>query len=133
MRSLFWAIAAIIAGIAISSCSENNEDSQREAARNLYEKSVKLGRLYCDSMSHAKDSAEVVRLDAAYEAALTKLNFDFPAETDLGISEGENDTLHIYSARYIHLRDSILLVFGNKIHLAGDTIETESETVRAGN
>lgn len=132
MRSLIAVATAGILILGFGACGGNQEDKLRADARALYERTVKLNRAYSDSIVQARDSATLDRLDAAYEAALEKLNFGFPAETDYGISEGENDTLRSLSARYVFLRDSMLSVVGNNAHLAADTVEVEQEAVRPG-
>lgn len=132
MKNLLIPIAASIAvGIGTASCGNHTESSAKSDSRMLYERSVQTYRNYTDSMAAAADSLDVSRLDDAFESALSQLNFQYPAETDFEITEGENDTLIMMSKRYIFVRDSVLSHFAEHAHLAVDTVELEKEMVIA--
>lgn len=79
-------------------------------------------RLYTDSITHAKDSASLLALMQRYDDSLTKLNYEYPANSDILIDEGENDTIKMLSMRIVHLRDSLLLRMSGKV--ANDSIST---------
>lgn len=98
---------------AILSCGNNDEKSRKPEARTLYEKSLQISKLYLDSLKFAKDSAEVERLSKAYEEAITNLNYSYPPDLGLEISEGENDTLTNITLKYVALRDSLLYRFAH--------------------
>ena len=48
---------------------------------------------YIDSIAVAKDSSSIYSLLSRYETRLAKINMDAPPQTDLKITEGNNDTL----------------------------------------
>lgn len=103
-----FTIVLFVALLLLTGCTGGNINSRDPQARQLYDKSVRLTREYIDSLHHAKDSAAIFRINREYDKAITNLNYDYPAETDFQISEGENDTLTSLNERYVHLRDSLL-------------------------
>lgn len=120
------ASSSLLLGLVIStSCRRPVPDSHREDAVDLYSKSVKLIRQYIDSLSNAVDSAEVIRINNRFEHDLTALNFKYPSETCLEISEGENDTLTNLTERLIQVRDSAFYRFAHP-ELFADTITADS-------
>lgn len=80
-------------------------------------------------MRLAKDSATVLRLSEGFEEALTHLNFEYPADADIDMSEGENDTLANMNLRFAHLRDSLLYRIAHPLVLAADSIAADSTAV----
>ena len=119
----------ILSGMAmLMSCScRRKEVSQLEIeADRLYHRSVELTKTYTDSMAKAKDSATVLRLDHSLDDKLTKLNYEYRAETYLEISQGQNDTLTNITLRFASLRDSLLNRFAHPLPSPNDSIPTDS-------
>ncbi len=123
-------LAAI--SLLLTGCGHSRENAVADESRVLYEESVRLTRLYTDSIRAARDSAAVNRLDEDYEKRLTDINMRHPVDTDLAVSEGENDTLIRMNVRYVFLRDSLLEAFSHNAHLAVDTVEAKTEAVGPG-
>lgn len=107
------------------SCRQEDHNSKRVQAVNLYYKSVSLLNLYTDSLSHAGDSVAVIRLSDRLNNQLALLNFEFPSETDFEITEGENDTLMSLTEKYVLLRDSLLYAFAHPA-VSPDSLATDS-------
>lgn len=132
MRRLLYfagiALSAIVIGA--TSCGNSEGDARGKSARELYEKTIRLNARYTDSLRVAKDSATVERLSKSYEEALTRLNFEYPADTDLEMSEGENDTLVNINLRYVSLRDSLLYRFAHPIVLVQDSTENQENPAK---
>lgn len=126
MKVLLYTLGYVCALGMLLSCSSKDNGSRKPEARSLYEKSFQLTTLYTDSLIAARDSAEVERLSKAYSDALTELNYSFPADIDLEISEGENDTLKNVVLRYAVLRDSLLYSFAHPVEVT-DSVESISE------
>lgn len=101
--SLFIAITAGLAG-----CMRKKDNSRRAEAHDLFVKSMDMAERYTDSIARCGDSATLLALCRRYDAALTRLNYSYPAGTDYEISEGENDTLQNLTDKYVLLRDSLL-------------------------
>lgn len=104
--SLLFTIASGMTG-----CMKKKENSRRADARDLFVKSMNMAERYTDSIARCGDSATLLALCRRYDAALTRLNYTYPAGTDYEISEGENDTLLNLTSRYVTLRDSLLRNF----------------------
>lgn len=104
----------IAAWIVLALCSCHNrdgntsEDAIPDQASELYESTLRLISLYTDSIEHATDSTQVEDIFARFNARLDSLNFAVPPDTDLRLSEGENDTLYINIENLRHLHDSRL-------------------------
>lgn len=122
MKNLFWILALTVLTGCIAGCSSKEQNDRHPEARALYNKSLELGKLYTDSLLHAKDSARVEYLSKAYEEALTKLNYQFSPDLDLEISQSENDTLASVAFRFVEIKDSILLSFARKSEIETDSI-----------
>ncbi len=112
--------------VAAASCKKVVTEGHREEARELYESSVKLISRFTDSVLNAKDSNLILSADKRFEHDLTALNFKYPNETCLEISEGENDTLTSMTERYVHIRDSVLFRLSHPIEQK-DSLSNESE------
>ncbi|MBD5328825.1 MAG: hypothetical protein HDS03_02865 [Bacteroides sp.] len=113
------------------SCHKPQGNPLRPEAMELYSKSVRLMNLYSDSIANATDSASLFELQERFTSALTALNFKYPSETCLEISEGENDTLTNLTERIIFLKDSLLFRYAHPIEeldsLANDSIQNNSQ------
>lgn len=125
MRSLLYIGAFGVLLFGVISCRQQPDDRLTAEARALFEKSVKLTGVYTDSLTKAKDSTTVLRLNDAFESELTKLNFQYPADTDLDMDEGQNDTLSRLNRHFIEVRDSMLYYFAHHVAVP-DTIPTDS-------
>lgn len=79
--------------LATPGCIRNNSETSHEAAGKLFEKSIKLLSIYTDSIHSASDSASVESLIHTYEYKINAVNFEFPPDTDLRLTEEENDSL----------------------------------------
>ncbi len=62
-------------------------------ADQLFEKSANVIKGYTDSLANVADSATLRRLKDGFNEKMSKINFQFPADTDLKLSEEENDSL----------------------------------------
>lgn len=107
MRSAPILFVAILATV-LSGCSEKAPTPQQEAVPGLYSGTIKILHSYNDSLSRANDSATVLRLMDNLLVKLTRLNFELPPNTDLELSEDENDTIYKLTSKIIALRDKRL-------------------------
>lgn len=120
---MYVALAAIL---SLCGACQRKEASQLEIeADGLYHKSAGATQTYLDSLSAAKDSATVLRLESGLEEKVTKINYAYKPETYLAISQGQNDTLANLTLRFAHLRDSLLYSFAHPAPEPGDsTVQT---------
>ena len=82
----------------------------------LYHKTNRLLRQYYDSISQAPDSATAIGAFEHLNSELDSLNFSVEADTDLKLTEGENDTTYRNIIAVRKLYDRKLVEFGRKQH-----------------
>lgn len=107
-------------------CGHKEDNTLHDAAHELYGKSLEAMLAYTDSMKSARDSARVHALSRGLEERLTHINFEYPTDAYLEISEGQNDTLTNLTFEFTHLRDSLLYRFANPIILLPDSLNGEA-------
>ena len=93
MRTLPAIMAILVAVTVLLSCHGNADHENNEAARQLFLKSKHLTEEYIDSLEHAKDSTAINRMVENFNIKLTTVNYQFPPDTDLDLTEEENDSL----------------------------------------
>ena len=76
------------------SCTNKEKDTKNEDANLLFDKSVELIKDFSQKLSNASDSVQIDSLISTFEKKITELNFSFPPNTDLKLSEQENDSLY---------------------------------------
>lgn len=97
-------LTCVVAAVALSfmiSCADGGKREHNASAASLYGKTVETLKAYTDSVRRAPDSAAVLALRDRCRDRLDHLNFEFPADTDLDMTEGENDTIAILSSRFL--------------------------------
>lgn len=90
---IYAALAASTLSLLLCACNGNRNHENNEAARQLFLKSKHLTEEYIDSIQHAVDSVAVSRMVENFNIKLTTVNYQFPADTDLDLTEEENDSL----------------------------------------
>lgn len=125
MRKLFYANALAVVAVIIAGCSQKEENSRTADAAELFARSVAVTTSYTDSIVAARDSGAVLRFARELDDSLSHLNFDFPADTDLEMNEGQNDTLANLLTRVAVIRDSLLYEFAHP-RLTTDSVATDS-------
>lgn len=88
-RALLFTIALCF----LSSCSHRDSKNDHAMAEQLFIKSVKLITAYTDSIGNTTDSTAFNRMRNEFDEKLAKVNFQFPPDTDLSLTEEENDSL----------------------------------------
>ena len=125
-KSIYHLLPSIImAVILLGSCKQKMTDTHREDAIELYRKSLAMMKLYIDSFYHAPDSTTLLEMEERFTHDLTALNFKYPSETCLEISEGENDTLTNLTEKMVSLRDSLLYIYAHPV-VSVDSITLDS-------
>ena len=83
-------ILLLLVSVACGSKMEVNENTYHDK---LFKGTCKITASYIDSMKNAKDSTSLKGLLERYDLSITTLNFSVPADTDLNLTEGQNDTI----------------------------------------
>lgn len=118
------------------SCRHRKGDEEKDDSDRLYYSTLNLIKLYSDSLKTASDSLTVQEMFTRFNAELDSLNFSVDPDTDLLLSEGENDTMFIELSSLRKLYENRLKVFGNvvdtetdsDITLTTDSVSTHEET-----
>lgn len=99
---LIWASLSII---CMSGCTSEKKTKDRSDANDMFFRICKLTKDYTVKLTEAPDSASWEDLTSEYEDRLEKINFSYPPDTDLLLTEGQNDTIHNLMMEYIKARD----------------------------
>lgn len=105
MKRIDILVAVALTSILSISCSHKDEDTLRPAARELFVQTRSLLSAYSDSIVHAADSASLARIDQHFQERLTSINSSVPPDTDMHLTQGENDTIYQLTRKYVILRN----------------------------
>lgn len=86
-------VAFCLSLFVMAGCRNVGDQRDHASARQLFLKSVRLIELYTDSLINVSDSASYRRLKDDFDEKLAKVNFQFPADTDMWLTQEENDSL----------------------------------------
>ena len=93
IKAIYVAALGFGSLLPFSSCGNVKTDNGEAMADQLFEKSANVIKGYTDSFANVADSATLRRLKDGFNEKMSKINFQFPADTDLKLSEEENDSL----------------------------------------
>lgn len=125
-RVILVVIAAVCIGIF--GCSKENNNKDRSQAEDMFANICSLTKDYIKKLSEAPDSASWASVCSDYEEKLDKINFSFPPDTDLLLTEGQNDTIHTLMQEYVNMRDTrIHEILYPKVEL--DTLATSDSAL----
>lgn len=104
-----YCLPAIIGLLSISGCSRQDKDEDREVAAEMFADSHNLITYYTDSLKNAKDSMTLERIESGLTEELVKVNFKYPADTDVILTEEENDSIFKMLSRFKKLYNEKLV------------------------
>ncbi|MDE7350845.1 MAG: hypothetical protein K2N25_07245 [Muribaculaceae bacterium] len=106
--------------VCVAGCSKENKKKDRSKATQMYERICRLTEEYTDRLENAPDSADWASVCTEFEEKLDKITFSYPPDTDLLLTEGQNDTINILLQEYVKMRE-------RRIHgLLNREVETDS-------
>ena len=105
MKAIAETMAVGVACIVLSACVAENKKKDRSSAHDLFNHTVALVEEYTEKLSSVSDSLAWIRTCDEFEERLEKLNFSYPPDTDLLLTEGQNDTIQEMLLEYVRLRD----------------------------
>lgn len=106
MRKNIFITFSLVVMASLAACQPQKKERDRSSAHEMFEHISSLTKSYIRQIEAAEDSATWARVCLEYEDSLDKVNFTYPPDTDLLLSEGQNDTLVNLSRAYVHARDS---------------------------
>ena len=122
-----WCIKVIslLNVMVFASCVNNDEENKNLLLpRQLFSQSAEILNDEIKNIFNMRDSLEVDSLHEALEKKLVDINFSYPPETDLLLTEQENDSLFKLLSLFRNIKEEKLKEFHiNKT----DTIENEIE------
>ncbi|MDE7345297.1 MAG: hypothetical protein K2N48_00975 [Muribaculaceae bacterium] len=121
IRLLYAILAAGF--ICLSGCTQEKKSKDRGNATDMFERICKLTKEYTEKVEQAEDSASWAAACIDFEDRLDKISFSYPPDTDLLLTEGQNDTIHDLMQEYVKSRDG-------RIHeILRPVVELDSLTV----
>ena len=105
MKNTIFIAVISIASLCIVGCSKEKKYVDRSDAKKMFERICKLTSDYTEILANSADSSGWAKAASEYEEKLDKINFSFPPDTDLLLTEGQNDTIHSLMLAYIKARD----------------------------
>ncbi len=110
MRRLFYCLVCAATLACVAACNGSKEREDRTEAQRMFSKIVSLTETYTHRISVAPDSVAWVKTSMQFEDSLEKINFSFSADTDLLLSEGQNDTISRLINAYVKARNERIRV-----------------------
>lgn len=86
-------ISSLLVLCLLASCRKEERETDRESGEHLFELSERLIKTYADSLEIAPDTTALLRMEKSLTDKMAKVNFQFPPNTDLTLTEEENDSL----------------------------------------
>jgi len=111
--------------ITMCSCHGNKDDNSHAMARQLFSKSISLIRIYTDSIRNATDSTSFKRMTEGFEDKIAKINFQFPPDTYLKMTEEENDSIIKMLDRFVQIvkeKEKTLDIIMSSDSVTSDTV-----------
>lgn len=87
-------LISIIAFFLCLSCIREKDNNDDHEARLLFDTSALLIKDFSNKFLKAIDSIQIDSLDKSFEKKMIEINFSVPPETDLRLTEQENDSLY---------------------------------------
>ena len=111
--------------LTVLSCGKKaTEEEVPDEQITLYHQTLRLIQVYSDSLKYAVDSVETIDIFSRFNSKLDSLNFTVSPDTDLKLSEGENDTLFNCIQKIRHYYDDKLLMLAKSYNFT----EIENDT-----
>lgn len=88
-----YIVGCFLVIISLSACEKKTVNDKEEDARNLFVESETLMRETMHQYISSNDSLVIDSIENAYEKKITEINFSYPPQTDLKLTEQENDSL----------------------------------------
>ena len=86
-------------------CTKEKKYKDRSDANDMFGRICKLTKDYTVKLTESQDSSTWATTCIEFEDKLEKINFSYPPDTDLLLTEGQNDTIHALMLEYITARD----------------------------
>ena len=111
--------------LVVGGCSNPKTIDNKSESDKMFIELKELLMLYSDSLKNASDSASITNIVDRYESELTKTIYKYPAESDLQLTQGQQDTIASLTDNFVAIKR---LKYSNLLH-GNDSIATDSITI----
>ena len=111
--------------VIVGGCSNPKTIDNKSESDKMFIELKELLMLYSDSLKNASDSASITNIVDRYESELTKTIYKYPAESDLQLTQGQQDTIASLTDNFVAIKR---LKYSNLLQ-NNDSIATDSITV----
>ena len=111
--------------LIVGGCSNPKTIDNKSESDKMFIELKELLMLYSDSLKNASDSASITNIVDQYESELTKTIYKYPAESDLQLTQGQQDTIASLTDNFVAIKR---LKYSNLLH-GNDSIATDSITI----
>lgn len=113
-------ILFLLSFLFLISCTKNEDKIKNEEARDLFRESAETIKEFTELISYAVKIDEIDSIQFIFEKKINDINFSFSPETDLKLTEQENDSL-------FKLLEEMKNVTQRKMKILTDTINSSIE------
>lgn len=132
MKALIYISTVALSFSVVVACSSENKLKDRSDARDMFCHITALTKSYISKVEAAQDSAAWAAVCLEFEDSLDKVNFRYPADTDLLLSEGQNDTICNLMQTYVKVRDERLKTLMSPVAVPTDSLSESAPTKTSG-
>ena len=100
---LFTVVGFVL--LFFTACSREKSTKDRSQADEMFARICRLTEEYTQRLEAAPDSADWASICSEFEEKLDKISFSYPPDTDLLLTEGQNDTIHSLMQDFVKVRD----------------------------
>lgn len=120
MNKTLITVTAALGCLFVAGCRQETASEDRSNAEEMYRRICELTKEYTVRLEYAPDSADWAQLCSEFEEKLDKVSFSYPPDTDLLLTEGQNDTIHALMQEFVKAR-------GERIHgILHPIVETDT-------
>ena len=97
--------AWILAAVMLAGCSQEKQKKDRSDADDMFRSISALVENYTGKVASAPDSASWAQVCIEFEDSLDRISFSYPPDTDMLLTEGQNDTVFALMQEYSKTRE----------------------------
>ena len=104
-KMVLISIIIAVAGFSLSGCRQEKKNKDRTQASEMFGRICRLTKDYIGRLESAEDSVSWASACIEFEDKLNKISFSYPPDTDLLLTEGQNDTIYSLMQEYVSKRE----------------------------
>ncbi len=106
MKNKFFLVIITAVFFCCVGCSQEKSNKDRGQASDMFARICSLTKEYTTLLSQASDSLSWAETCSDFEEKLDKISFSYPPDTDILLTEGQNDTIYSLMQEYIKIREA---------------------------